>query len=157
MCTTDGTTDKELLAIMRQFEEEAERHGCTIVERKEDFGGFLGWEGDLPDLRTHAVNDGPGESDLPKLLRDNLSLSPRALRAFQELGLAMGMADCTPRLKHKGPGIYFVSSKISRPATWITQEVVRKLAMTHSRTQFFVQDVGEISRTSQVLIIGSIL
>jgi hypothetical protein len=45
-----STTDKELLGIMRQFEEEeAERYHSIIVERKEDLGGFLRWDGDLPD------------------------------------------------------------------------------------------------------------
>jgi hypothetical protein len=41
-----STTDIELLKIMRQFEkEEAERYGCEVVERNEDAGGFMRWEG----------------------------------------------------------------------------------------------------------------
>jgi hypothetical protein len=46
-----GTTDGELLAIMSEFEaEKASRYNCDIVERKEDCGGFLRWDGNLPDL-----------------------------------------------------------------------------------------------------------
>jgi hypothetical protein len=131
-----STTDRELLAIMRTFEEEeAERCNCTIVERKEDSGGFLRWEGHLPEFRTDpgpAMNDQRvedfGETKLPGLLRKDLSIFPRALRACQELGLAIWMTDITPRLRHHGLNVDFSISKISRPATWITQEVVRKLA-----------------------------
>jgi hypothetical protein len=95
------------------------------------------WERTLPDIRTHAggpIDDdfhtpAPGEKELPKLLKDDLSILPRALRACQELGLSIWMRDTSPRLKHKDLGIDFTSSKISRPAMWITQEVVRKLAL----------------------------
>jgi hypothetical protein len=70
--------------------EEAERHGCEVVERNEDAGGFMRWEGILPDVRTHAGppkdddyhTPAPGEKELPRLLRDDLSLFPRALRAL---------------------------------------------------------------------------
>jgi hypothetical protein len=138
-----STMDQELLKIMRMFEkEEAQRYGCEVVDRNKDAGGFMRWEGTLPDVRTKA---GPplddrfhtpalGEKELPKLLRDDLSIFPLALRACQELGLAIWMTDVTPRLRQKDLGIDFTSSKISRPATWITQEVVRKLALNSFKT-----------------------
>jgi hypothetical protein len=103
-----GTTDQDLLKIMKQFEkEEAERYGCTVVDRKEDEGGFMRWDGTLTDVRTHAGppideeyhTPAPGEKVLPKLLRDDLSIFPRALRACQELGLAIWMNDTSPRLR----------------------------------------------------------
>jgi hypothetical protein len=133
-----ASADIELLHIMGQFEkEEAERYGCTVVERKEDEGGFMRWDGTLLDVRTYTpgpMDDDlhtphPGESKLPQILKEDLSIFPRALRACQELGLSIWMSDTSPRLKHKDLGIDFVSSKISRPAMWITQEVVRKLAL----------------------------
>jgi hypothetical protein len=47
---------------------------------------------------------------------------------MQELGLSIWMNDVTPCLRHVKLGKDFTSSKITRPAMWITQEVVRKLA-----------------------------
>jgi hypothetical protein len=130
-----STTDRSLLAIMRQFEEEeAERYGCTIVERQNDMGGFLRWEGELPDLRSLSKKNEEGDKDLHMLLREDLSIFPRALKATQELGLAIWMNDVTPRLRHKGLSVDFASSKISRPAMWITQEVIRKLALNSFKT-----------------------
>jgi hypothetical protein len=123
-----ATTDTDLLNIMRQFEkEEAERYGCTVVDRKEDEGGFMRWDGRLPDVRTHMLGPiddefhtpHPGEKKLPKLLKDDLSIFPRALRACQELGLSIWMSNTSPLLKHKDLGIDFTSSKISRnQETW---------------------------------------
>jgi hypothetical protein len=100
------------------------------------------WDSLLPDVRTHAgppIDDdfhtpAPGEKVLPKLLRDDLSIFPRALRACQKLGLAIWMSDTSPQLKHKDLGIDFAASKISRPAMWITQEVIRKLALNSFKT-----------------------
>jgi hypothetical protein len=140
-----STTDREILAIMREFEkEEAERRGCTVMERKEDSGGFMRSEGALPDVRTHAGppidelhTPAPGEKELPKILREDLSIFPRTLRACQELGLAIWMTDITPRLRHKDLNIDFTTSKISRPAMWITLEVVRKLALNSFKS--FIQ------------------
>jgi hypothetical protein len=92
-----ATADVDLLKIMRQFEkEEAERYGCTVVDRKEDEGGFMRWEGTLPDVRAHTpgpIDDefhtrAEGEKVLPELLKKDLSIFPRALRACQELGLS---------------------------------------------------------------------
>jgi hypothetical protein len=138
-----STTDIQLLKLMRQFEkEEAEAYGCMIVERdlnsKEEGGGFLRWYGNVPDLRSTApkpsgiIEDDefhhPGETEIYDVLRKDLSIFPRALKASHELGLAIWMNDCTPCLRHKGFGIDFASSKISRPAMWITQEVVRRTA-----------------------------
>jgi hypothetical protein len=61
-----SSTDEELVAIMRQFEEEeAEVYHCDIVERREDYGGFLRWDGVLPDLRTHKDPKDEDETDLP--------------------------------------------------------------------------------------------
>jgi hypothetical protein len=132
-----STTDKTLLKIMRQFEkEEAEEYHCTIEERQQEAGGFIRWNGPLPDLRSSS---GPVTGDLdapqpegdakvhPPLLSD-LSIFPRTLKARQELGLSIWMNDVTPCLRHKELGVDFTSSKISGPAMWITQEVVRKLA-----------------------------
>jgi hypothetical protein len=125
-----STTDRDLLEIMRQFEEEEEaRYGCEIVDRQNDTGGFLRWEGELPDLRSKAGPEDEGDKDLHHLLREDLSIFPRAFKATQDLGLAIWMNDVTPRPRHKGLGVDFASSKISRPATWITQEVIRKLAL----------------------------
>jgi hypothetical protein len=116
--------------------EEAEAYGCTIAERQNEAGRFLRWEGDLPDLGSTS-RPVSGDFDAPQLdgdvkihptwLRD-LSIFPRALKAMQELGLSIWMNDVTPCLRHQGLGVGFTSSKISRPAMWITQEVVRKLA-----------------------------
>jgi hypothetical protein len=132
-----STSDRTLLKIMRQFEkEEAEVYGCTIAERQQEEGGFLRGDGPLPDLRSSSRKpsgelDAPqpeGERTLhPTLLKD-LSVFPRALKAMQELGLSICMNDVTPCLRHVKLGKDFTSSKITRPAMWITQEVVRKLA-----------------------------
>jgi ribonuclease HI len=138
-----STTDVQLLKIMRQFEkEEAAVYDCTIEERdpnsKEEGGGFLRWFGPIPDLRSHTPRDmgnveyeqyqHPGETELHDVLQKDLSIFPRALKATQELGLSIWMNDCTPCLRHKGFAVDFTSSKISRPAMWITQEIVRRTA-----------------------------
>jgi hypothetical protein len=138
-----STSDIQLLKIMRQFEkEEAEAYNCRVIERDpnsdEEGGGFLRWYGPVPDLRSNVpkasgtVEDDkfhhPGETEVHEVLLRDLSIFPRALKASQELGLAIWMNGATPCLRHKGFGIDFTSSKISRPAMWITQEVVRRTA-----------------------------
>jgi hypothetical protein len=110
-----STPDNGLLTIMRTFEEEeeeAQRYNCTTTERKEDYGGFLRRDGELSDLRTYSKPADEGETDLPKLLREDLSVFPRALRAFQELELAIWMTDVTPRLRQDKLSVDFASSKI---------------------------------------------
>jgi hypothetical protein len=138
-----STSDIQLLKIMRQFEkEEAEAYNCRVIERDpnsdEEGGGFLRWYGPVPDLRSNApkpsgtIEDDefhhPGETEVHEVLLRDLSIFPRALKATQELGLAIWMNGTTPCLRHKEFGIDFTSSKISRPAMWITQEVVRRTA-----------------------------
>jgi hypothetical protein len=122
-----STTDIQLLKIMKQFEkEEAAVYDCQIEERdpnsKEEGGGFLRWYGNIPDLRSQAPRISgpfdddqfyhPGETELHQVLRKDLSIFPRALKADQELGLSIWMNDCTPCLRHKGFGLDFTSSKI---------------------------------------------
>jgi hypothetical protein len=136
-----STSDIQLLKVMRQFEkEEAAAYNCTVIERDpnsdDEGGGFLRWFGPVPDLRSNApkptgnIDDDrfqhPGESEVHEVLLKDLSIFPRALKASQELGLAIWMNGSTPCLRHQGFGIDFTSSKISRPAMWITQEVVRR-------------------------------
>jgi hypothetical protein len=58
------------------------------------------FDAELPDLRTHMEREDEGEVDLPRLLREDLSIFPHALRACQELGLAIWMTDVTPRITH---------------------------------------------------------
>jgi hypothetical protein len=160
-----STTDLTLLGVVRQFkEEEAERYGCLIVERQHDMGGFLRWEGELPDLRTHPGRaedhdrhqEDFGEEDLHHLLRVDLSIFPRALMATQELGLTIWMNDVTPRLRHGGLNIDFAISKISRPAIWITQEVVRKWALNSFKTSVVASKGFGRLRTVRPPIIGPI-
>jgi hypothetical protein len=103
-----STTDIQLLKIMRQFEkEEPAVYNCTIQERdpngKNEGGGFLRWYGHIPDLRSHAPRPSgpfdqddfyhPGETELHEVLRKDLSIFPRALKAAQELGLSIWMND----------------------------------------------------------------
>jgi hypothetical protein len=132
-----STSDKTLLKIMRQFEkEEAAVYGCTIQERQQEGGSFLRWEGPLPDLRSSSrpvsgYIDAPqpeGDAKMHPTLLQDLSIFPGALKAMQELGLSIWMNDVTPCLRHVKLNVDFSKSKITRPAMWITQEVVRKLA-----------------------------
>jgi hypothetical protein len=132
-----STSDRSLLKIMRQFEkEEAEAYGCTIAERQQEGGGFLRWDGPLPDLRSNSRRPSgdikapqpEGDRDMHPTLLKELSIFPRALKATQELGLSVWMNDVIPCLRHVKLGKDFTSSKITRPAMWITQEVVGKLA-----------------------------
>jgi hypothetical protein len=126
------STDTELVQLMRQVDtEESEIYHCGIVERQGDLGGFLRWDSELPDLRTRLKKENITEDEVNSLsvFRHDLSILPLALRAFQDLDLNIWVTGTTAHLAHKTLRMSFDSSKITRPTTWIIQEIIRKGAL----------------------------
>jgi hypothetical protein len=110
------SNDPEIRKMMAVFEEEqAIRFGMHIKERldPEDEQSFLRWEDSNPDW-----NDWP----VAKLH----SIFPRAFKAVQESDISVCIRDGKPRLALDEVESFTVS-KYSRPAMWITQNVMSRL------------------------------
>jgi hypothetical protein len=116
ICDIMTSSDPEIRKMMAVFEEEqAHRFGMEIEEREdsEDEKGFLRWSGTDADWNEWPVS---------RLH----SIFPWAFKAVQESDISVCTRDGKPRLAFDEVESFTVS-KFSRPAIWITQNVMRRL------------------------------
>jgi hypothetical protein len=115
ICDIMTSNDPQIRKMMEIFEEEqAGVYGMHIEERvnQDDDRRFLRWAGTNPDWNDYPVS---------RLH----SIFSRAFKAVQESDISVNIKDGKPHLSHE-QAENFTVSKFSRPAMWITQNVMRR-------------------------------